>query len=77
MCIDWQIQSLNVDPNLTPPNQFGQSCLIAAGPRLHYGFRAPRPGCADEDPQADMGDVDNALDVSQQPLTGPAVHGVL
>src|SRR5262249_5044365 len=25
----------------------------------------------------DMGDVDNALDVSQQPLTGPARHRVL
>jgi hypothetical protein len=24
--------------------------------------------------QADMGDVDNALDISHQPLTGPAVH---
>jgi len=31
-------------------------------------------GCADEDPQADMGDVDNALDLSHQPLTGPAVY---
>jgi CDP-glucose 4,6-dehydratase len=31
-------------------------------------------GCADEDPQADVGDVDNPVDVSHQPLTGPAVH---